>query len=107
MSLVMLFSAFTGSRPATLLVDDNSSSNGSQDSLADDLSGHTLVDDSDGETLVGGGSNSKAQTTRPRTICYGDVDLFLLRNPDNLERDILMAEINFRNLKGRPEGAYG
>jgi hypothetical protein len=88
-------------------VDDNSSSNGSQDSLADDLSGHTLADNSDGETLVGGRSNSKAQITRPRTICYGDIDLFPLRNPDNLERDILIAEVNFRNLKGRPEGTDG
>ena len=35
MSLLMLFSAFTGSRPATLLADDSSSSN---DSQADDLS---------------------------------------------------------------------
>jgi hypothetical protein len=65
------------------------------------------VDDSDGDTLVGGGSDAKAQTTRPGTICYGDIDLFLLRNPDNPERDILMAEVDFRNLKGRPEGADG
>jgi len=96
MSLLMLFSAFTGSRPATLLADGSSSSNDSQD-----------VDDSDGDTLVGGESDSKVQTTRPGTICYGDIDLFLLRNPDNPERDILMAEVDFRNLKGRPEGADG
>jgi hypothetical protein len=42
-----------------------------------------------------------------QTVCYGDIDLFLLRNPDNPERDILMAEVEFRNLKGRPEGADG
>jgi hypothetical protein len=106
MSLLMLFSAFTGSRPATLLADGSSSSNDSQEGSADDLSS-TLVDDSDGDTLVGAGSDSKAQTTRPGTICYGDIDLFLLRNPDNPERDILMAEVDFRNLKGRPEGADG
>lgn len=61
MSLLMLFSAFTGSRPATLLVDENSS-NGSLESLADDLSGNIFADDSEGGTLVGGGFDSKAQT---------------------------------------------
>ena len=59
MSLLMLFSAFTGSRPATLLADDSSSSNNSQEGSADDLSNTTLVDDSDGDTLVGNKSDSK------------------------------------------------
>src|SRR2546430_15767608 len=59
------------------------------------------------QTLVGIESDSKTQTIRPRTICYGDIDLFLLRNPDNPERGILMAEVDFRNLKGRPESASG
>ena len=68
----MLFSAFTGSRPATLLAGDNSSLNDSQEGSADDLSSTALVDDSDGDTLVGGESDSKAQTTRSETICYGD-----------------------------------
>jgi hypothetical protein len=104
MSLLMLFSAFTGSRPATLLADNSPSSNDSREGSADDLPNTTLVDDSDGDTLVGGESNSKAQITRPGTICYGDIDLFLLRNPDNPQRDILMAEVDFRNLKGRPGG---
>ena len=107
MSLLMLFSTFTSSRPATLLETDNCSSNGSREGSLDELSGSSLADDSDRETLVGSDSNSKAQTARPQTICYGDIDLFLLRNPDNPERDILMAEVDFRNLKGRPEGAKG
>jgi hypothetical protein len=102
-SLLMLFSTFTGSRPATLL--DIPSSNDSQEASTDDLSESTLANDSDGDTLVGGEPDSMAWTTRPGTICYGDIDLFLLRNPDNPERDILMAEVDFRNLKGRPEGA--
>ena len=107
MSLLMLFSAFTGSRPGTLLADDNSSSKDSRESSTDDLSSNALAYDSDGDTLVDDKPDSKAQTTRPGTICYGDIDLFLLRNPDNPERDILMAEVDFRNLKGRPEGADG
>ena len=107
MSLLMLFSAFTGSRPGTLLADDGSSSTDSRESSTDDLSSSTLAYDSDGDTLVYNKPNSKAQATMPGTICYGDIDLFLLRNPDNPERDILMAEVDFRNLKGRPEGADG
>jgi|SRR5271163_3041733 len=55
MSLLMLFSAFTGSRPATLL-DSSSSSNDSQEASTDDLSGSALANDSDGDTLVGGDS---------------------------------------------------
>jgi hypothetical protein len=127
MSLLILFSAFTGSRPGTLLADDdddNSSSSGeimpqqiselvarvgnsSRESLVDESSGSTLVDNSDGDTLVGTESDSKARTTRLRTICYGDIDLFLLRNLDNPERDILIAKVDFRNLKGRSEGVDG
>lgn len=104
MGIFMLFSAFTGSRPATLLAGNSSSSNDSQEASADDLPGSTLAGDSDGDTLVGGKPNSKARTTGPGTICYRDIGLFLLRNPDNQERDILMAKVDFRNLKGRPEG---
>jgi hypothetical protein len=63
----------------------------SQETSADDLSSSILVDDSDGDTLVGSETNSKPRTTRPGTICYGGIDLFLLRNPDNPERSILMA----------------
>jgi hypothetical protein len=105
MGLLMLFSAFTGSRPATLLTDNDSSCRDSRENSTDDLSSSILAYDSDGETLVDNKPNSR--TTRPGTIYYGDIDLFLLRNPDNPERDILITEVDFRNLKGRPEGADG
>ena len=56
--------------------------------------------------MVDDGSEPNAQNTkRPGAVCYGDIELFLLRNPDNPERDILMAEVIFRNLKGGAEGA--
>jgi hypothetical protein len=42
----------------------------------------------------------------PRTVCYGDVDLFVIRNPEG-GKDVLMAVIDFRNLKGRQQGAEG
>jgi hypothetical protein len=93
----MLFSAITGNRPGTPLVDDDSSCRGysSINSLAYDSNGDTLVDDI---------PNLKARNIRPEIICYGDIDLFLLRNPDNPDRDILMEEVEFRNLKGKSEG---
>jgi hypothetical protein len=104
----MLFSAFTGSRPDTLLGEDDSSSKNSQESSIDDSSDSTFADNSDGDILVDDGFGSNAQNTKkPGTVYYEDIELFLLRNPDNPERDILMAEVNFRNLKGRPEGANG
>ena len=106
MGLLMLFSAFTGSRPATLLADNNSRRNSGENST-DDLSSSTLAYDSDGDTLVDGKPDLKTRTTRPGTIYYGDIDLFLLRNLDNPERDILIAEVDFRNLKGRPGSADG
>ena len=36
----------------------------------------------------------------PRTVCYGDVDLFVIRNPEG-GKDVLVAVIDFRNLKGQ------
>jgi hypothetical protein len=42
----------------------------------------------------------------PKTVCYGDVDLFVIRNPEG-GRDVLAAVIDFRNLKGRQQGAEG
>jgi hypothetical protein len=42
----------------------------------------------------------------PRTVCYGDVDLFVIRNPEG-GSDVLVAVIDFRNLKGQPQGAEG
>src|SRR2546421_10861662 len=68
LSLLMLFSAFTGSRPDTLLGEDDSSSKHSQESLIDDSSDNTLADNSDGDILVDDGSESNAQNTkRPET----------------------------------------
>ena len=129
LSLLMLFSAFTGSRPGTLLPNDapppdNSTPqqrsdlaapiNDTRESSADGFPNGPLTDGSDAgtlvsdaDTLVGEECEFTTEATRPGTICYGDIDLFLLRNPENPERDILMAEVDFRNLKGRPEGADG
>lgn len=42
----------------------------------------------------------------PASVCYRDIELFYLKDPDS-KRDVLCAIIEFRNLKGRPEGADG
>lgn len=42
----------------------------------------------------------------PDSVCYEDIELFYLRDP-NGNRDVLCAIIEFRNMKGRPEGADG
>jgi hypothetical protein len=42
----------------------------------------------------------------PDSVCYRDIELFYLRDPSG-NRDVLCAIIEFRNLKGRPEGADG
>src|SRR5438045_3380589 len=51
MGLLMLFFAFTGSRPATLLADNDSCRDSGENST-DDSSSSTLAYDSDGDTLV-------------------------------------------------------
>jgi len=60
MSLLKLFSAFTGSRPDTLLRGDNSLSKGSRESSADDLSSNNTAYNSDEEILLDDKSESKA-----------------------------------------------
>jgi Protein of unknown function (DUF3435) len=42
----------------------------------------------------------------PNTVCWRGIELFLLRNPDG-DRDVVCVIVEFRNLKGRPEGADG
>ena len=39
----------------------------------------------------------------PRTVCYNDVDLFVIRNPEGGSA-VLVVVIEFRNLKGRQQG---
>ena len=81
------------------LTNDDSSCKDSQESSAGNLFNNTLEYDSEGDTLVDVTPNLEARNTRPGAICYGDINLFLLRNPDNPDRDILTAELNFEILK--------
>jgi hypothetical protein len=42
----------------------------------------------------------------PKTACYRGIELFFLKDPES-KCDVLCAITEFRNLKGRPEGADG
>jgi Protein of unknown function (DUF3435) len=100
----MLFFAFTGSRLDILLTNDNFSYKDFRKSLAGDLSINIFTYNSDEDILVDNISNLKARNIRPGIIYYKDIDLFLLRNPDNPDRNILIAKVKFRNLKGKLKG---
>lgn len=43
----------------------------------------------------------------PQALCYGDIDLFVIRNPDDGGSDVIAAVIDFRNLKGTEQGSEG
>lgn len=42
----------------------------------------------------------------PKTVCYGDIELFVIRNPQG-GSDIVVAVVDFRNLKGTEQGSEG
>jgi hypothetical protein len=91
---IQLWSAITGTRPGVLLpqnasLADTSPGKRKRDkTFQSDLPKHISVDD------------------LPASVCYRDIELFILKDPDS-KRDVLCAIIEFRNLKGRPEGADG
>lgn len=92
---IQLWSSITGTRPGVLLpqkaslADKSSLGKRKRDqTFQSDLPKHVSLDH------------------LPDTICYRDIELFYLKDPDS-KRDVLCAIIEFRNLKGRPEGADG
>ncbi|EKV17642.1 hypothetical protein PDIP_30550 [Penicillium digitatum Pd1] len=92
---VQLWSAITGTRPGVLLPQDTSSpgtpalgKRKRDDTFQSDLPKHITLKD------------------LPDSVCYRDIELLYLKDPQS-KRDVLCAIIEFRNLKGRPEGADG
>jgi len=88
-SAIMVWSCFSGTRPAVLLPASPPSEEpgAKRRRYTSVLPKYVSVSD------------------EPKSICYGDIELFYLKNRGS--RDVLCAIINFRNLKGRPEGADG
>jgi hypothetical protein len=115
-STVMLWSSITGTRPGVLLLKLSSSAAQST-SGAKSVDG-TLSQGQDPPTIPTTRGRKRNETFKsdlpkyafiddtPKTVLWEDIELFYLRNPDG-GRDVLCAIINFRNLKGRPEGADG
>ncbi|KAJ5993329.1 hypothetical protein N7451_009053 [Penicillium sp. IBT 35674x] len=92
---VQLWSAITGTRPGVLLPQDTSLPDNS--SLGKRKRTHTF--ESDLPKYI-------SSKDLPDSVCYRDIELFYLKDPQS-KRDVLCAIIEFRNLKGRPEGADG
>jgi hypothetical protein len=93
MGLLILFSAFTGSRPAMLLETDNCPLNGFQEGSLDDLSNSTLADDGDkrlSSTVIPTQGLRLLDHRLPATMTSS-----FLRSPDNPERDILTSRSRF------------
>lgn len=92
---VQLWSAITGTRPGVLLPQKASKADRSP--LGKRKLGQTFQSDIPKHVSVDDFTDS---------VCYRDIELFYFKDPDS-ERDVLCAIIEFRNLKGRPEGADG
>lgn len=91
---VQLWSAITGTRPGVLLPQDTSLPD---NSLGKRKRTHTF--ESDLPKYI-------SSKDLPESVCYRGIELFYLKDPQS-KRDVLCAIIEFRNLKGRPEGADG
>lgn len=85
MSLLMLFSAFTGTRPGVLVPQSPSKQTRSRSDIP----------------------SSVQEPQRLHTVCYKDIELYLLKNEGDTHRDIWIAEVEFVNLKGKKEGDDG
>ena len=91
---VQLWSAITGTRPGVLLPQDTCLPDSS---LRKRKRTHTF--ESDLPKYI-------SSKDLPDSVCYRDIELFYLKDPES-KHDVLCAIIEFRNLKGRPEGADG
>ncbi|KAL4911944.1 hypothetical protein BDW62DRAFT_215397 [Aspergillus aurantiobrunneus] len=93
-AMIQLWSAITGTQPGVFLPQKASLADTSvgkykrNQTFQSNLPKYILIDD------------------LPASVCYCDIKLFYLKDPDS-KRDVLCAIIEFRNLKGRPEGADG
>jgi hypothetical protein len=104
-AFVLLASSFTGTRPR-ILVPPSSITVPSEQAGGAEREGKT----SRSHKRVDGFRSDIPKYIRyddlPRVLCYGDIDLFVIRNPDG-GSDVIVAVIDFRNLKGTEQGAEG
>ena len=112
MAFVLLCSSFTGTRPR-ILVPPNSvitTSEESEELEAGQEAGQEPESSKRRRKTRDGFQSDIPQYIRyddlPKTLCYRDIDLFVIRNPDG-GSDIVVAVVDFRNLKGTEQGAEG
>jgi hypothetical protein len=88
---LVLVSAYTATRPGALVYV---SRNEKKDQ------GHCIGEhDEDEEEMEEGPMNCDWDCEQAKTLCYGDVTLFLLPNPDGI-RDLLAMEVDVKHAKG-------
>jgi hypothetical protein len=99
----LLASSFTGTRPRILVPP-------SSITMLSEKAEENEAKASRGRKRVDGFQSDIPKYVRyddlPRTLCYGDIDLFVIRNPYG-GSDVIVAVIDFRNLKGTEQGAEG
>jgi hypothetical protein len=89
MAFVLLRSSFTGTRPRILVPPDLSKRRRhTRDDYKSDIPQYVRYD------------------KLPRYLCYRYIDLFVIRDPEG-GSDVVVAVVNFRNIKGTEQGADG
>lgn len=103
-AVIMLWSSITGTRPGVLLPQREAPAISTpQVNTPDGLPSRKRKRDQHFKSDL---PQRVSLDDLPKTVCYRDLELFYLKDP-NGGRDVLCGIIEFRNLKGRPEGADG
>jgi Protein of unknown function (DUF3435) len=103
-AMIMLWSSITGTQPGVLLPQREASATRTpQTNTPDGFPSKKRKRDQQFKSDL---PQRVSLDDLPKTVCYRDIELFYLKDPNN-GRDVLCAVIEFRNLKGRPEGADG
>jgi hypothetical protein len=112
MAFVLLCSSFTGTRPR-ILVPPNSVITMSEESEELEAGQEAGQEPESSKRRCKTRDDFQSDIPQyiryddlPKTLCYRDIDLFVIRNPDG-GSDIVVAVVDFRNLKGTEQGAEG
>jgi Protein of unknown function (DUF3435) len=98
-SFLVLIIAYTASRPGALVYIARNEKRSRGYVIGED----DEDEDEDEDAIVGAGEEDIAEddwdNEQAKTLCYGDVTLFLLPNPDGI-RDLLGMEVDICHTKG-------
>ena len=105
-AFVLLASSFTGTRPRILVPPSSIIMPSEKDGRAEEREGEISRSRKRVDEFQSDIPKYVRYDDLPRTLCYGDIDLFVIRNPEE-GSDVIVAVIDFRNLKGTEQGAEG